>query len=61
MITNYIVEISESNGKLSISSVEKLVKVNQYKSELKTLPKNTFQLVASDASKKASRKSRSGR
>lgn len=42
MSKNYIVEISESNGKLNIERVERIVQVNQYSKRLKILPKSTF-------------------
>jgi len=43
MSKNYIVAISESNGKLSVERVESIVQVNQYSSHLKALPKSTFE------------------
>ena len=59
MSKNYIVEISESKGKLSVERVERVVQVNQYAAHLKPLPKGTF--VFSDTGdrttlKKATRK-----
>ena len=43
MSKNYIVEISESNGKLAVERVERIVQVNQYAARSETLAKSTFE------------------